>query len=93
MIATDVVEVIGELADRFGEADVGEILVRIGVAPDEVNRFVALGMWSSQRVREALDAAQADGRPGQRDDAAAAWLDGFVIGLVTARRDAGRADL
>ena len=92
MIANDVVEVIGELAEEMGDTEVGEILVRLGMAPDELDRMLMVALWSVERVERALDADGAEDAAGRkRIDAAAAWLDGFAIGLRVARRDASRS--
>lgn len=98
MIADDVVETIGALAEEFGDSDVGEILVGLGMAPDELARFTMVAKWSVERVERSLALMALDGL--LRDDPAmvaamlqspiAAWLDGFAVGVSVARSDADR---
>lgn len=89
MIADDIVEAIGALAEEMGDTDCGEILVRLGVAPDEIRRVAQVAQWSVERVERSLVLMILDGLPAMNPLTqlpVAAWLDGFTTGLAVARR-------
>jgi hypothetical protein len=88
MLANDVVEMIGELAEEYGDADAGEILVALGVAPDEILRLGMVAGWSVERLERALVLMVIDGERAIPPSKIpwAAWLDGFTIGLALGQR-------
>lgn len=80
----DVVELIGELAERHGEATMHAILEReLGPAwsPDQLFLLACVGEWSAQRI------ADSPGAPlTERGRAGAAWAEGFLVGWAYAQR-------
>lgn len=92
MTADDVVEMIGALAEEMGDADAGEILVRLGVAPESVLRLGMVAGWSVERLERALALMRADGLRAIPPSKLpwAAWLDGFAVGLALGQRRSDR---
>lgn len=98
MIADDVVETIGRLADRFGASDVSQILIGLGLAPDELKRFSQVAAWSVDRVERSLVLLAVEGLlnddPGMlaalMQVPVASWLDGFAVGLAVGRSEDDR---
>jgi hypothetical protein len=82
LIAKDLIEAMAELIENSPAKDTGELLEHLGVAPDEVDRFVKLATFFVSVREEGLS-------PEARSAAIACWLDGFAIGIITARHDPG----
>lgn len=90
VLADDVVRVIGDLQAEDPDATFETILVRLGIAPDEVARLMMVGAWSIDRLEKGmvLDAVRAALRgedPPTPPAMLLAWCDGFAIGLAAAR--------
>jgi hypothetical protein len=91
VIVNDIVEMIGSLAEEWGDSTMDEILVGLGLAPDETGRMLMCALWSAERVERSLVLMTLDGLDAMPQVPAAAWLDGFAIGLALARREADRS--
>lgn len=80
MIANDVIEALIDLVAQNGDdATAADLLVSVGLAPDEVRRIGALALWRRSHLR---------GNPtvDQMEMESALWIDGFLLGIATSRR-------
>jgi hypothetical protein len=98
VIANDVVEAIGKLAEEHRDSEIGDILIALGCAPDEVRRLSLVAAWSVERVERSLVAMAIDGLLGDDPGALrsiaqvpiASWLDGFAVGFSVGLDEADR---